>query len=202
MNSLVSPFKIFKEDLNIYKLGFESSLGQELRDFLKSSETDELWKLNTHRQTITYALRNTESINIRQLIGIPKKVTTAESSKYMEIDWTSTANIPIINKSMMWFTSMLEKSGASSIEFGRVFLSKLSPNSIIDLHTDEGDYFRYFDRFHYTITASSDNKFVIRDKEYILEQDSFYWVNNHVPHWLSNNSNESRINIIIDARLT
>jgi len=35
-----------------------------------------------------------------------------------------------------------------------------------------------------------------------LERGSFYWVNNHVPHWLANNSTVDRINLIADARLT
>ena len=78
----------------------------------------------------------------------------------------------------------------------------MAANSNVDIHTDSGKYFSHYDRFHYTVTAAEANIFSIRDENCILEMDSLYWVNNHVPHWLENQSNEDRINFIIDARLS
>jgi hypothetical protein len=197
--SQVSPFK-FVQQSNTFKLGTNPELGNELRLFFNDRNNDYLWKLSTHRQTITYALRNTEYINLRYLEG-PTATTTMESNQNMDVGWAKTINIPIFKKSVEWFASTLTQTGAT-IEFGRIFVSKLAPNSKIDLHVDQGKYFSYYDRFHFTVTAALDNLFVIEDKECILEQDSLYWVDNHVPHWLENKSNERRINFIIDARLS
>jgi len=202
MNSLVSPYKVFEEDLNSFRIGTAILLGQELRNFFKDPANDYLWKISTHRQTVTYALRNTEYINLRHLAGLDLKASTIESNQHMNVAWAKTASIPVFKKSLLWFTHMLKQTGASNIEFGRVFVSRLAPNSTVDLHIDDGKYFSYYDRFHFTVTAAGENKFVIRNEPCVLEQDSLYWVNNHVPHWLANEGDEGRINFIIDARLS
>lgn len=202
MNSLVSPFKIFESDLNYVKIGSNKELGDELRAYLADSANHHLWKLSTHRQTTTHALRFTESIHLRFLKDLPTGISTIESNQWMEIGEKPVSNEYIFKKTISWFEKMLLNTGADQIEFGRIFISKLSANSIIDSHVDSGKYFSYYDRFHFTVTAATENIFMIRDEECILESDSLYWVNNHVPHWLENRSNQDRINFIIDARLT
>jgi hypothetical protein len=119
----------------------------------------------------------------------------------MEVANSPLYEIPVLKMTADWFEQVLLATGASKVEFGRIFASKLAANASIDLHTDEGRYFSYYDRFHFTVTAAAENRFVIRDETCVLEQDTFYWVNNHVPHWLTNDSQVSRINFIIDARL-
>lgn len=199
---MVSPYKLFEGDKNCFKLADNVALGNELREFFANPESDYLWKISTHRQTITHALRHTEYINLRFLDGLPQGVTTTESNQHMGVAWAAAAGIPVFKKALQFFSDTLKKSGASNVEFGRIFVSKLAGNQGVDLHVDEGKYFSHYDRFHFTVTSAPDNLFVIRDEHCILEQDSLYWVNNHVPHWLENKSSEGRINFIIDARLT
>jgi hypothetical protein len=202
MNSLVSPFKIFDSDLNYVKIGSNKELGDEVRAYLSDTTNHHLWKLSTRRQTTTHALRFTESIHLRLLKDLPAKISTIESNQWMEIGETPIANEYVFKKIINWFKQMLLNTGAEQVEFGRIFISKLAANSVIDSHVDSGKYFSYYDRFHFTVTAATENIFMIRDEECILESDSLYWVNNHVPHWLENRSNEDRINFIIDARLS
>lgn len=199
--SMVSPFKLFDGDLNSFKLTQNEDLGNALRKFFSHPSSDHLWKLSTHRQTVTQALRHTESIPLRYLKDLPKGLNTLQANQHMEVTDSQLADIPMFNKTIKWFESALAATGASRVEFGRIFASKLAGNQGVDLHIDEGKYFSYYDRFHFTVTAAPDNLFVIQDEECVLEQDCLYWVNNHVPHWLQNNSSEGRINFIIDARL-
>lgn len=199
--NMVSPFKLFDGNSNAFKINSNTELGKELREFFNDSSNNYLWQLSTHRQTTTHALRYTESIPLRYLKDLPKGSTTIEANQHMEVTDSKLADIPVFNKTIKWFESALADTGCSRVEFGRIFASKLAGNQTIDLHTDEGKYFSYYDRFHFTVTASPDNLFVIRNEECVLEQDSLYWVNNHVPHWLENKSIEGRINFIIDARL-
>jgi hypothetical protein len=199
--NMVSPFKLFAEDLNAFKINANIELGQDLRTFFNDPTNDYLWQLSTHRQTTTHALRYTESIPLRYLKDLPKGSTTMEANQHMEVTDSKLAVVPVFKKTIEWFESALAATSCSRVEFGRIFASKLAGNQSIDLHTDEGKYFNYYDRFHFTVTAAPDNLFVIRDQECTLEQDSLYWVNNHVPHWLENKSPEGRINFIIDARL-
>lgn len=200
--NMVSPFKLFDGDANCFKLSQNTVLGNSLRAFFKDTTNDYLWKISTHRQTITHALRHTEYINLRHLEGLSPGLTTIESNQHMTVAWAKAAGIPLFKESIQWFLSSLEQTGATHVEFGRIFISKLAGNAGVDPHTDEGKYFSHYDRFHFTVTAAPDNLFVIRDQPCTLEQDSLYWVNNHVPHWLENNSSEGRINFIIDARLS
>lgn len=202
MNCLVSPFKLFEEDLNSFIIDTNVELGHELREYFKNSENDYLWKISTHRQTVTQALRFTESIHLRHLKDLPPESNTLQANQHMMIAQSKIAEFPIFKKSIAWVESIFQSKGAKNIEFGRIFVSKLAANSKVDLHTDSGRYFSYYDRFHYTVTAAKENIFFIRDENCTLDVDSLYWVNNHVPHWLENRSNEDRINFIIDARLT
>ena len=202
MNSLVSPFKLFVGELNYFRIGENKELGDEIRTYFSDTANDELWKLSTRRQTTTHALRFTESIHLQSLKDLPTGITTLESNEFMELNKKPLANEDIFKKTTSWVEKTLLTTGADQIEFGRIFISKLSANSIIDSHVDSGKYFSYYDRFHFTVTAATENIFMIRDEECTLESDSLYWVNNHVPHWLENRSNQDRINVIIDARLS
>jgi hypothetical protein len=172
-----------------------------LREYFSNSDNNYLWSLTTHRQTITQALRHTESFPLRYLKDLPKEYGTMESNQHMEVTDSKLIDIPVFRRTVDWLEQVFKDVGAKQVEFGRIFASKLAAKETVDLHTDEGKYFSYYDRFHFTVTAAPENLFVIRDEECILEQDCLYWVNNHVPHWLENKSDMPRINFIIDARL-
>jgi hypothetical protein len=202
MTQLVSPYKFFQDDLNTFKIGENQELGTELREYFGDPKNNYLWKISTHRQTITQSLRFTESIHLRHLKDLPPEANTLQANQHMNVSQSNIASFPIFKKSIAWVESVLKTTGAETVEFGRIFVSKLAANSNVDLHTDSGKYFSYYDRFHFTITAAEENTFSIREENCILEMDSLYWVNNHVPHWLENRSNKDRINFIIDARLS
>jgi len=202
LNMFVSPFKLFVGDLNYFKIDTNEQLGDEIRSYFQNPTTAHLWKLGTRRQTTTHALRFTESIHLRSLKDFYTGITTIESNQLTEIVEQPLVNEYIFKKTISWFEQALLNTGASKVEFGRIFISKLAANSIIDAHVDSGKYFSYYDRFHFTVTAADKNVFIIKDEECILNRDSLYWVNNHVTHWLENRSNEDRINFILDARLS
>ena len=199
--NMVSPLKLFTDDLNQFKMSYNQEIGAELRDYFSNPKNDYLWKLTTHRQTITQALQHTESFPLRYLKDLPKEYGTMQSNQHMDVTDSKLIEIPVFKKTVEWFEQSFAEVGAKKVEFGRIFASKLAAKKNVDLHADEGKYFSYYDRFHFTVTAAEDNLFVIRDEICILEEDTLYWVNNHVPHWLENRSDQPRINFIIDARL-
>jgi hypothetical protein len=202
MNSLVSPFKLFSENLNYFKIGSNKELGDELRSYFTELGNDDIWKLVTNRQRLTHALRFTETIHLYALKDLPAESDTTQANQWMDIQPLKQADIDVFKKAIAWFKESLLSTGAEHVEFGRIFVSKLAAKSTIDTHTDSGKYFSYYDRFHFTVTAADKNVFIIKDEECILNRDSLYWVNNHVTHWLENRSNEDRINFILDARLS
>jgi hypothetical protein len=200
--NMVSPLKLFADDLHQFKLAYNQELGTELRDYFSNPENEYLWELTTHRQTITQALQHTESFPLRYLKDLPTEYGTIQSNQHMDVIDSKLIKIPIFKKTVEWVEQSFANAGAIQVEFGRIFASKLAAKKTVDLHTDEGKYFSYYDRFHFTVTAAKDNLFVIKDNPCILEEDTLYWVNNHAPHWLENRSNKDRINFIIDARLS
>ena len=125
MNCLVSPCKLFVDDLNSFKISTNVELGNELRNYFNDPANDFLWQISTHRQTITQALRFTESIHLRHLKDLPKGSNTLQANQHMEVAHSSIANIPIFKKSIDWFESALKSTGAQTVEFGRIFVSKL-----------------------------------------------------------------------------
>jgi hypothetical protein len=200
--TMVSPFRLFESDLNYFKIATNQEIGAELREFFCEPKNEYLWKLNTQRQDTTKELKHTEAIHLRYIKNLPTHFNTLQSNQLMDVGTSSAMSIPIFYKSFKWFQTALENTGAKNIEFGRIFVSRLAPLSKIDLHIDEGKYFSYYDRFHFTITAAAENSFFIKDEDCIMAEDSLFWVDNHVPHWLENKSTQARINFILDVRLS
>jgi hypothetical protein len=145
-------------------------------------------------------------VSLRQLVPPPIQIptNTAEWNEVLTITNTKIyEGYPIFHKLVEWLGKSLREAGAENVEFGRIFFSKHAAGTKIDLHTDEGTYFSYYDRFHFVIDqADGENIFFIRDDPIKLEIGKLYWVNNHVPHWLENQSSKDRINLIFDARLS
>lgn len=202
MNSLVSPFKIFAEDLNYFRIGSNQELGDELRAYFADPANNDLWQLVTNRQRLTHALRFTETIHLYALKDLPIESDTIQANQWMDIQPLAQSDISVFKKAINWFEEILVSTGAAQVEFGRIFVSKLAAKSAIETHTDSGKYFSYYDRFHFTVTEADQNFLLCKDDGWFMDADSMYWFNNHVPHWLENQSNEPRINFIIDARLS
>lgn len=192
--------KLCGKECNYLKINDNLELSAELTEFLSKPENMYLWKLDTSRQTVVHSLRHTEAIHLR----IPKnpELTPIEMCNIHEIIDSELLEIPIFKKTMDWIIQSLKQSGADTVELGRVFFSNHHASSIIDEHTDVGRYFRYYDRFHFTIDQINDkNIFYIRDEPLMLQLGNLYWINNHVSHRLQNLSDQDRINLIVDARL-
>jgi len=201
---MYSPYKLCDFEKNYFHVSTNKLLAQELKEFFNYKNTDYLWKLITNRQKMAHALRNTEMIALRILTGDFTQIkSTNEFNQVMSVGETEVLkSVPLFQKTIKWMETSLINAGANRIEWGRIFFSKHFANSDIDTHTDDGAYFDYYDRFHFVIDQTdNENVFHIRDEDIRLLQGNLYWVNNHVPHWLKNSSNNDRINLIADARL-
>lgn len=200
---MLSPFKLCNDSDNSFHIAHNPDLASKLGHFL-THDGAPLWKVNTHRQRTTHALRFTEQIPLRNLdiVGdIPKN--TAEFNQVMTVKETRLMEeSPLFLEMIKWIEQSFRAAGVNDVEFGRIFFSKHLAGTSIDKHTDSGAYFSYFDRFHYCITSNENNLFVIRGHDIKMQEGGLYWVNNHVPHWLRNDNTIDRINLIFDARLT
>ncbi len=201
---MYSPKKLCEFEKNHYYIDSNLALADELKKYFSHPGTEYLWKLVTNRQKMAHALRNTEMVSLRSLTGDFSQLnSTNQYNQVMSVGNSDLMNIsPLFQKTVQWMEQALINAGAEKVEWGRIFFSKHFANSDIGEHVDEGKYFDYYDRFHFVIDQTdNENIFHIRDEDVKLLKGNFYWVNNHVPHWLKNNSEKNRINLIADARL-
>lgn len=201
---MYSPKKLCDFENNYFHINSNKDLAEKISQFFSDPKTDFLWKLITNRQKMAHALRNTEMVVLRRLVGDFSNIkSTNQFNQEMAVDDTEILKRNILfQETISWLENSLIAAGANKVEWGRIFFSKHFANSDIDIHTDEGQYFSHYDRFHFVIDQTdNENIFHIRDEDVKLLQGNLYWVNNHVPHWLKNTSNKDRINLIADARL-
>jgi hypothetical protein len=117
--NLVSSHQLFDQDLNVFKLGENTKLGNELRAFFKDCQNDYLWELWTDRQKITKALRHTESIQLRYLTGVAQGATTIKSTA---------ANIFLVQNQNNVNILTVSQSGIIVVATQSVELSSPAPN--------------------------------------------------------------------------
>jgi hypothetical protein len=203
---MISPYKFTSADSNYFEISDNVELAEKIKKFFQDPCVEYLWSVTTKRQKMAAALGNTSMFPLRYPVTQREDIPTTTSA------WNQITNLknstlffklyPIFKETVDWLETALKEKGVNKVEFGRIFFSKHYPNSKIDIHTDKGAYFDYYDRFHFVIDQTDNqNIFYIRDNPILLQTGKLYWVNNHVPHWLENNSSKDRINLIIDARL-
>jgi len=198
---MFSPYQLAPTTANSFEIANNIDLAKRLAELFQHPAASGLWNLYTKRQEMAPSLKHTRMVAISKLNEI--KNTTIESNQVLETSYTKFAtNTPVVQELLAWIRKSLLATGASNVEFGRIFFSKHLMGTEIGLHVDDGKYFDYYDRFHFVVDSTPGNIFYIRDEPIELELGKLYWVNNHVPHWLKNNSTTDRINLIFDARLT
>jgi Aspartyl/Asparaginyl beta-hydroxylase len=198
---MFSPYQLAPTTANSFEIASNKDLASRLARMFRHPAAGGLWNIYTKRQEMAPSLKHTRMVAISKLDEI--KNSTIESNQVLETSYTEFAmNTPVIQDTLLWIKNSLLATGASRVEFGRVFFSKHLVGTEIDLHVDDGKYFDYYDRFHFVVDSTPGNVFYIRDEPIELDLGKLYWVNNHVPHWLKNDSTTDRINLIFDARLT
>lgn len=89
----------------------------------------------------------------------------------------------------------------SAERIGRVMITKLGPGLEITVHSDGGDYAKYYDRFHVVIQSAPGMIFRGEDEELQMNTGEVWWVANKRPHSVKNGSDVDRIHMIVDLRL-
>jgi GNAT superfamily N-acetyltransferase len=157
----------------------------------------EMWSEITVRQTFEGSVHHdTEAIHLR----VPAQLTDQAIFNGLEAaDYTPTmtrlpATCALLKETLM---------GLGATELGRVMIVKLKAGGTIRRHTDAGDYAAYYDRFHIPLCSLPGNLFSCGDEEIHMQPGEMWQISHHrIEHGVRNLSNEDRIHIIIDARLS
>jgi hypothetical protein len=156
----------------------------------------DLWAIFTARQdTPGSAHHDTECIVLRG----PKTISHESVFNDLDADWLAYAYaLPALR-------AIIALAGAKlgDIEqLGRVMVVNLKPGGRIDPHVDEGAYAAHYDRFHLVLQSRPGNWFYCGDEAVAMQPGELWKFDHHTEHKVANLSEQGRIHIIIDARLS
>ena len=92
-----------------------------------------------------------------------------------------------------------EQAFFSTKDEGRIFLSKLLAECEVARHTDEGDYFSKYGRYHLVLSTNPDAACEVDGEECFMPVGTVWWLENGLPHSFWNRGKTDRIHVIWDA---
>jgi quercetin dioxygenase-like cupin family protein len=94
---------------------------------------------------------------------------------------------------------------AVSIEFqalslGAVLVTKIPPGKQVYAHVDGGWHARHFEKFAVCVQGNEKQAFHFEGESLITQPGDLWWFDNAYPHWVTNDSDEDRITLIVCIR--
>ncbi len=83
---------------------------------------------------------------------------------------------------------------------GAVLITKIPPGKQVYAHVDQGWHARHFEKFAVTVKGDDEQAFFFENEYLITHPGDLWWFDNAHPHWVSNNSAEDRITLIVCIR--
>jgi quercetin dioxygenase-like cupin family protein len=83
---------------------------------------------------------------------------------------------------------------------GGVLITRIKPGQICKPHTDPGWHARYYTKFAIQVQANEQQAFCFEDGKLVTKPGDVFWFDNHYTHWVTNESQEDRITVIVCIR--
>jgi hypothetical protein len=80
---------------------------------------------------------------------------------------------------------------------GGVLITRIPPGQQCKPHTDPGWHARYYDKFAVQIKSAPGQCFHFHGESLAAEPGEVYWFDNAHTHWVTNDSTEERITLIV-----
>lgn len=162
-----------------------------------SNEARMAWMQNQSRQQMTAALRHTENIHLRY-IKPPAGYDTRKANDILEVfDNEMLLHMKALKAIHDRVVGISKHLGCKDI--GRIFLSKLLAGCEVARHTDEGDYFSKYGRYHLVLSTNPDAACEVDQEECFMPTGTVWWLENGLPHSFWNRGTTDRIHVIWDA---
>jgi aspartyl/asparaginyl beta-hydroxylase (cupin superfamily) len=140
--------------------------------------------------------RDTEAIYLRwcQKLDIPSVFTDLHAVDYPAFHALHRETWPLLD---------VIYANVGGRELGRAMIVNLKPGGRIVPHVDEGAYADHFERFHLPLCSAPDNYFHVETDDGPTETvqmraGELWWFDHKRTHWVSNQSSEPRIHLIVD----
>ena len=155
------------------------------------------WAQNQSRQRMTAALRHTENIHLRYIMP-PAGYDTRKANDILEVfDNKMLLNMKALKAIYDRVIGISNHLGCKDV--GRIFLSKLLAECEVARHTDEGDYFSKYGRYHLVLHTNPDAACEVDGEECFMPTGTVWWLENGLPHSFWNRGKTDRIHVIWDA---
>ena len=155
----------------------------------------ELFKINTLRQDFPGSPhKDTESIILRW---------QAEKTMEKALDEHENVSQPaylLLPEARQIIMQLMARVGGERL--GRAMIVRLPPGGHIPAHVDTGSHAEYYDRFHVVLQSKFGNKFRCGGEIVEMQPGQIWWFQNKVGHEVINNSDEDRLHLIVDIRLS
>ena len=80
---------------------------------------------------------------------------------------------------------------------GGILITKLPPGGKIEPHVDGGWHAKYYEKFYVAVKSPTGSVFGFKDGNIEAQDGDIYWFDNSVPHWVTNDTAEDRIAMIV-----
>jgi len=162
-----------------------------------SEQAKMAWAQNQSRQRMTAALRHTENIHLRYIMP-PTGYDTRKANDILEVfDNKMLLGMKALTAIYDRVTGISKHLGCKDV--GRIFLSKLLAECEVARHTDEGDYFSKYGRYHLVLHTNPDAACEVDGEECFMPVGTVWWLENGLPHSFWNKGKTDRIHVIWDA---
>lgn len=88
----------------------------------------------------------------------------------------------------------------TGVTLGAVLITKIPAGKQVYPHIDQGWHARHFEKFAVQVKGNSKQAFHFKDEDLITHEGDLFWFDNAYPHWVTNDSDEDRITLIVCIR--
>lgn len=85
-------------------------------------------------------------------------------------------------------------------QLGGVLITRISAGKQVYPHIDQGWHANYYEKFAVQIQGNDRQAFCFEGESLSAKPGESYWFDNHYKHWVTNDSDEDRITLIICIR--
>ncbi len=85
-------------------------------------------------------------------------------------------------------------------EMGMVLITRIPAGKQVYPHVDGGWHARHYEKFALQIQGNEHQAFHFEEEELVTRDGDLFWFDNAFPHWVTNNSDEDRMTMIVCIR--
>lgn len=163
---------------------------EAIRKEINSNE--HLWLENTSRQQNIKVQRETQTIFLRTAKK-PFPPGVSGNDVHLSVESKNSVSFPLLMETLQKFATSVDG------ELSRVTVVRLQPESRVYPHIDEGEYYKFRDRYHIVVYSPSGSEMIAGDEKLTWREGEFWWFDNKAMHEAHNKGEDFRVHIIFDV---